>query len=204
MRTYIFITIILSGFWCWGCFAQDSSTTETNIYHEYIEKISNLPLEGGESDYREASARIEKEIGDKYGLSAEQVDRITDRAKNNLTDFEWRVFDELSMKLRSLPQSANKEDYNQVWAQVANKYGISKSVLTEIMYKGTQSMLTGRRGLTRWERLIFNDYDTKIRALPESATPQDCEIVRQEVLSKYGIDDHLLDRIIKKVFKSQF
>lgn len=204
MKATFSITTFIIFLVCIPAFGQDFLDIETKIYHEYIEKMSGLPLGGEEADYKKYSLGIEKEIADKYGLSPEEVDRITDEAKTSLSDFEWEVFYALSNRLKSIPPSSAKKDYDKAWDEVANKYGITRGVLADIMYKGTQSMLSGRAGLSRWERSIFNDFDARIRALPESATQQQCEDVREYIANKYGIDQNILDKIIQKVFVSNF
>ena len=177
---------------------------ETKIYHEYIERLSGLPFKGEASDYKRQALDIERDIAEKYGMTPGEVDAITDRAKNTLSEFEWDVFSDLSNKLKLLPNSATQADYDKAWGDVCAKYGINKTVLADIMYKGTQSILAGRRGLTSWERSIFNDFDARIRSLPESATQDQAQGVREYIVNKYGIDHSLLDKIIQKVFVANF
>ena len=116
---------------------------EEDAYYDFIDSTYTAP-EGTKA------GDIKNDIVFDYNISVTQLNDIIDRALDREpTDREWEIFDALGTRADALPKNSPKENFKEIYQDVAAQFGISLIELYEIDYRcwewelGWMGMLSG-------------------------------------------------------------
>ena len=112
-----------------GVYSQTVNDWERKVYYEATDRVYNLPKGYSNEDYN----RVLRETAYDYGLTYAEMKDIVDRVwDQDLTDKEWDISDEIWDKFDALPKNASEYQTNQIYQEVANKYGLPVNVVYDI------------------------------------------------------------------------
>ena len=123
------------------CFAATASAEVTGqewkIYYDLVEEWHNQ-LYLTDNDPFKAYDNAVVTVSSSTGLTKDQIANIEKRVLENreLSDQEWKIYDDLMAALDNLPQNAGRYESEQVHSNIAAKYGITIMQLHEIEYIG--------------------------------------------------------------------
>jgi len=131
MRRVIFLTVV---FLCVSLlipkvYSQTINDWERKVYYEATDRVYNLPQGYSNEQYNGTLRETAYDYGLGYAEMKDIVDRVWDQ---DLTDKEWDIADEIWDKYDALPKGASEYQTNQVYQEVANKYGLAVNVVYDI------------------------------------------------------------------------
>lgn len=118
---------------------------------------------------------------------------------DRMTKPEQAIYMDVVRQWHALPHIRGdylRDDYHetsdaavrQIYLSVASKHGVTMDDVDRILLMGEDQKPTLR------EDKIFGDLINKLKALPETATIQDCERIHRKIASHYGIaEDQLFE-----------
>ena len=111
---------------------------DTKVYYSVIDEWSKLSPEVSREDYD----RIYSIVAKKYNLPASEVEDIAGKVyEQGLSKWEQEVFDEADKQFQSLPENSTEEDSDKLAQEIADKYGISRAILDEVMWRGLEARM---------------------------------------------------------------
>lgn len=119
-------------------YAQSLSDWEQGVFQDIVNRWHNMLYERG-GTWRPGEAefqQIYQQVAADYNTSTDQVKDIDTKAlSQEPNETEYRIYDDLGVKLNALPSEASTQDAERAHAQTANQFGISLSKLYEIEYR---------------------------------------------------------------------
>jgi len=120
----IFALVLVSLFLSGGSFAQELSDWEQNVYCDYLDTFYST-----KGDYNALMAKI----AIRHGISVDQLEDIEDKALDKkITDWEWKVAEELTARLNNLPKGSSWAVRKEIFKEIAAKYKLSLCQLYDI------------------------------------------------------------------------
>ena len=135
LRTLLFSVIIAA---CLGAAASAEVTgQEWKVYYDLVEEWHNQLYVTGNDPFKSYDNAV-LAISSTSGLTKDQIDDIEKRVLENreLSEQEWKIYDDLMDSLNTLPENAGRYESEQVHSRMASKYGITIMKLHEIEYIG--------------------------------------------------------------------
>jgi len=115
---------------------------DTKVYYEVIDEWSKLPAEELTEVSREDYDVVYGIVAKKNNMSASEVEDIAGEVYGRgLSKWEQGVFNEADKKFNSLPEDATEEDSDKLAQKIADKYGVSRAVLDEVMWRGLEARM---------------------------------------------------------------
>ena len=140
VRSLLLKTVLVSAaitVCCSAAASAEVSGQEWKIYYDLVEEWHNQ-LYLTDNDPFKSYDNAVLAISSTSGLTKDQIDDIEKRVLENreLSEQEWKIYDDLMDSLDALPKNAGRYESEQVHSQIASKYGVTIMQLHEIEYIG--------------------------------------------------------------------